>query len=122
MSEKLFVRKCERYTLWEASKPIEIDVEKLRKCDPPYEGDSAQEVLDYLQENVHYNYEWAETNAEIYGEDEAYELTFDDQPDMEVYSDTRNKYAQDWLDVGVPNDEWRKMGGFEVKATNVDEA
>jgi len=122
MSEKLFVRKCERYTLWEASKPIEIDVEKLRKCDPPYEGDSAQEVLDYLQENVHYNYEWAETNAEIYGEDEAYDLTFDDQPDMEVYSDTRNKYAQDWLDVGVPNDEWRKMGGFEVKATNVDEA
>ena len=70
MSEKLFVRKCERYTIWEASKPIEIDVEKLRKCDPPYEGDSAQEVLDYLQENVHYNYEWAETNAEIYGEDE----------------------------------------------------
>jgi hypothetical protein len=122
MSEKLFVRKCERYTLWEASKPIEIDVEKLRKCDPPYEGDSAQEVLDYLQENVHYNYEWAETNAEIYGEDESYELTFDDQPDMEVYSDTREKYAQDWLDVGVPNDEYRKMGGFEVKATNVDEA
>jgi hypothetical protein len=122
MSEKLFVRKCERYTLWEASKPIEINVEKLRKCDPPYEGDSAQEVLDYLQENVHYNYEWAETNAEIYGEDEAYELTFDDQPDMEVYSDTREKYAQDWLDVGVPNDEYRKMGGFEVKATNVDEA
>ena len=122
MSEKLFVRKCERYTIWEASKPIEIDVEKLRKCDPPYEGDSAQEVLDYLQENVHYNYEWAETNAEIYGEDEAYDLTFDDQPDMEVYSDTREKYAQDWLDVGVPNDEYRKMGGFEVKATNVDEA
>jgi len=122
MSEKLFVRKCERYTLWEASKPIEVDVEKLRKCDPPYEGDSAQEVLDYLQENVHYNYEWAETNAEIYGEDESYELTFDDQPDMEVYSDTREKYAQDWLDVGVPNDEYRKMGGFEVKATNVDEA
>jgi len=122
MSEKLFVRKCERYTLWEASTPIEIDVEKLRKCDPPYEGDSAQEVLDYLQENVHYNYEWAETNAEIYGEDEAYDLTFDDQPDMEVYSDTREKYAQDWLDVGVPNEEYRKMGGFEVKATNVDEA
>ncbi|NDB29721.1 hypothetical protein EB155_08110 [archaeon] len=122
MSEKLFVRKCERYTLWEASKPIEIDVEKLRKCDPPYEGDSAQEVLDYLQENVHYNYEWAETNAEIYGEDEAYDLTFDDQPDMEVYSDTREKYAQDWLDVGVPNSEYRKMGGFEVKATNVEDA
>ena len=121
MSEKLFVRKCERYTLWEASTPIEIDVEKLRKCDPPYEGDSAQEVLDYLQENVHYNYEWAETNAEIYGEDEAYDLTFDDQPEMEVYSDTREKYAQDWLEVGVPNDEYRKVGRFESFADNLDE-
>jgi hypothetical protein len=42
--------------------------------------------------------------------------------DVEVYSDTREKYQQAWLDVGVPNDEYRKMGGFEVKATNVDEA
>lgn len=121
MSEKLFVRKCERYTLWESSKPIEIDVEKLRKCDPPYEGDSAQEVLDYLQENVHYNYEWAETNAEIYGEDAAYELTFDDQPDMEVYSDTREKYAQDWFEVGVPNEEYRKVGRFEPFADNMED-
>ena len=121
MSEKLFVRKCERYTLWEASTPIEIDVEKLRKCDPPYEGDSAQEVLDYLQENVHYNYEWAETNAEIYGEDKAYDLTFDDQPEMEVYSDTREKYAEDWLEVGVPNDEYRKVGRFQSMADNMED-
>ena len=121
MSEKLFVRKCERYTLWEASTPIEIDVEKLRKCDPPYEGDSAQEVLDYLQENVHYNYEWAETNAEIYGEDKAYDLTFDDQPEIEVYSDTREKYAEDWLEVGVPNDEYRKVGRFQSMADNMED-
>ena len=42
--------------------------------------------------------------------------------DKEVYSDSRDKYEQAWLDVGVPNPEYRKMGGFEVKATNVDEA
>ena len=42
--------------------------------------------------------------------------------DTEVYSDTREKYGQHWIDVGVPNDEYRKMGRFEVKATNVDEA
>ena len=41
--------------------------------------------------------------------------------DMEVYSDTREKYAQEWLDVGVPSEEYRKMGGFEVMATNVDD-
>jgi len=121
MSEKIYVRKCERYTVWEASEPIEVDVEKLRQCEPPYEGDSAEELLEYINENVMNNYDWADTNKEVYGNDAAYDLTFDECYDMEVYSDSREKYAQEWLDVGVPNEEYRKMGGFEVMATNVDD-
>ena len=120
---KVYVRKCERFTQWEASEPIEVNVEKLRNCVPPYEGVTEKDLLDYLQENVLYNYEWAEdeTNKEVYGEDEAYDLTFE-SCDMDVYSDTREKYAQEWLDIGEPNDEWRKMGRFEVRETSVDDA
>jgi len=120
---KVYVRKCERFTQWEASEPIEVDVEKLRNCVPPYEGETEKDLLDYLQENVLYNYDWAEdeTNKEVYGEDAAYDLTFE-SCDMEVYSDTRDKYAQEWLDIGEPNEEWRKMGGFEVRETSVDNA
>ena len=40
---KVYVRKCERYTIWEASKPFEVDVEKLRKCEPPFEGETEQD-------------------------------------------------------------------------------
>jgi len=122
--EKVFVRKCERYTVWEASEPIEVDVEKLRKCDPPFEGETEQDLLDYLQENVYMEYEFYEneTNKKVYGEDAAYDLVMEEVYDKNVYSDTRDKYAQEWIDVGVPNDEWRKMGGFEVKATNVENA
>ncbi len=122
--DKVYVRKCERYTIWEASEPFEVDVEKLRKCEPPFEGETEQELLDYLTENVYNEYEWAEneTNKEVYGEDASYELTMEECYDMEVYSDTREKYGQEWIDVGVPNDEWRKMGKFEVKATSVDDA
>ena len=122
--DKVYVRQCERYTVWEATKPIEVDVEKLRKCDPPFEGNDEADLLEYLKENVWDNYDWAdnEHNTSVYGEDAAYELTFDDVFETEVYSDTREKYAQQWIDVGVPNDEWRKMGNFEVKASNVDEA
>ena len=122
--DKVYVRQAERYTVWEATEPIEVDVEKLRKCEPPFEGENEQDLLEYLKDNVWGNYDWAEneTNQEVYGEDAAMELTFDEVYDVEVYSDTREKYAQMWLDVGVPNDEYRKMGGFEVKATNVDEA
>jgi len=120
---KVYVRKCERFTQWEASEPIEVDVEKLRNCVPPYEGETEKDLLEYLQENVLYNYDWAEdeTNKEVYGEDAAYDLTFE-SCDMEVYSDTRDKYAQEWLDIGEPNEEWRKMGGFEVRETSVDNA
>jgi len=120
---KVYVRKCERFTQWEASEPIEVDVEKLRNCVPPYEGETEKDLLDYLQENVLYNYDWAEdeTNKEVYGEDAAYDLTFE-SCDMDVYSDSRDKYAQEWLDIGEPNEEWRKMGGFEVRETSVDNA
>ena len=119
--DKVYVRQCERYTMWEATEPVEVNVEKLRECEPPFEGENEQDLLDYLKDNAWGNYDWAETNEEIYGES-VYDLTFDEAYETEVYSDTREKYQQAWIDVGVPNDEWRKMGGFEVKATNVDEA
>jgi hypothetical protein len=120
MSEKIYVRKCERYTIWEASKPIEVDVEKLRNCEPPYEGDSPEELLSYLNDNVWNNYDWFETNGETYGEDASYDLTMEECDEMEVYSDTRQKYGDEWLDVGVPNEEYRKTGQFEVMASNVN--
>lgn len=119
MSEKIYVRKVERYTVWEASKPIEVDVEKLRKCEPPYEGDSPEELLEYLEENVHNNYEWSEENAEVYGEDESYDLTMDEVYEMEVYSDTREKFEDSWIEVGQPNEEYRKTGRFESMADNM---
>lgn len=120
MSEKIYVRKVERYTVWEASAPIEIDVEKLRQCEPPYEGDSHEELLDYLNENVYNNYEWSDENGENYGNaDAAYDLTMEECHDMEVYSDTREKYEDSWLEVGVPNEEYRKVGRFESFANNM---
>jgi hypothetical protein len=120
MSEKIYVRKVERYTVWEASTPIEIDVESLRKCEPPYEGDSPEELLQYLEENVYNNYDWSEENGENYGNpDGAYDLTMEECYDMEVYSDTREKFEDSWIEVGTPNDEYRKTGRFESMADNM---
>ena len=117
--EKLYVRMCERYTIWEASEPIEVNVETLRKCTPAYEGETAADLLEYL-EDIRGDYDWYEENMEHFDdEDEAYQLIFDEQPEMEVYSDSRSKEGVMWLDVGKPNDEWRKYGGFEVMETSV---
>jgi len=76
--------------------------------------------LVYLQENVYNNYEWSEENGEAYGdEDAAYNLTMEEVYDMEPYSDTRNKYEDSWIEVGVPNEEYRKTGRFESMADNM---
>lgn len=123
MSEKIYVRKCERYTIWEASKPIEVDIEKLRKCDPPYTGESNEDLVSYLIENVYCNDEFHsnETNIEVYGEEEVYVLSMEDEWDMEVYSDSRNKFGDDWIDVGTPNEEYRKTGLFKIDASSNEE-
>ena len=115
MSEKLFVRRCERYTVWEATEPIEVDVEKLRKCDPPYEGNSNEELLSYLEEHIIDGWDFLEDehNQEVYGEDDLYQLSFEDV-EYSPYSDSREKFGDFWTDIGVPNEEYRKMGGFEV--------
>ena len=52
MSEKNYIRMCETYTVIQSSKPIYVDVEKLRECDPPYEGETHEELLSYLQDNI----------------------------------------------------------------------
>lgn len=118
MSEKMYVRKVETWTISSASEPIEVNVEALRKCDPPYEGNSDEELAQYLFENVYMNYDFYEneTNKEVYGEDDVYELCMEEVYDMEEFFDSRNKGEESWIQVGVPNPEWTKYGGFEAKA------
>jgi hypothetical protein len=118
MSEKMYVRKVETWTISSASEPIEVNVEALRKCDPPYEGNSDEELAQYLFENVYMNYDFYdnETNKEVYGEDAVYDLCMEEVYDMEEFFDSRTKGEESWIQVGVPNPEWTKHGGFEVKA------
>ena len=120
MSEKIYVRKVETWTVSAASTPIEVNVEALRNCEPPYEGNDNGELLDYLQEHVYYNYEWYEneTNKKVYGEDEAYELTMEYVEDMEEFFDSREKGEDSFIQLGIPNEEWTKYGGFQPMTNN----
>ena len=119
MSEKVYVRKVESWTILAAGEPIEVNVEALRNCEPPYEGNSDEELAQYLFDNVYNNYDWYDndTNKEAYGEDEAYTLSMEECYDMEEYFDSRTKGEESWIQVGVPNEEWTKTGGFQVTAT-----
>tara|TARA_B110001450_G_scaffold159035_1_gene148357 strand:- start:243 stop:611 length:369 start_codon:yes stop_codon:yes gene_type:complete len=120
MNKKNFVRKCEKYTVWEASDPVVVDIELLRKCKPPFDGETEQDLLDFLNDNVFCNDDFFnnESNIKIYGSEQLYQLSLEECYHMKVYSDSRNNEQNHWIDVGIPNEDFSKMGGFEVKATN----
>jgi hypothetical protein len=120
MSEKIYVRKVETWTISSASEPIEVNVEALRKCEPPYEGESHDELIDYLTENVWGNYEWYdnETNIEVYGEDETFALSMEEAYVENEFFDSRTKGEDSNIQVGVPNEEWTRYGGFETFASS----
>ena len=124
MSEKLYLRRCEKYTIWEATaEPIEVDVDKLRKCEPPYEGSTTEELWAYIQKNIldDWDMEFVENehNKEVYGEDELQDLLLEDgYHDRKVYSDSREKFGDDWVELGHKNEEYRKTGGFQSLKDN----
>lgn len=110
--DKIYVRACESFSQTGATKPIEVNIEKLRKCEPAYEGNSHKELLEYLY-NVWGNYEWVEANSKVYGEDEAYKLCMDDV-EFIPYVDSRTKFSDEWLEIGVPTEDWNNNGYFEI--------
>ena len=117
--EKVYIRFCEAYRIAQASEPIEVDVEALRKCTPAYEGNTAEELLEYLEE-IHNDYDWYEDNKENFeDEDDAYALIFEEWPEMEPFDDSRNKGAETWLEVGEPNEEYRRYGNWKMEATTL---
>jgi hypothetical protein len=120
MSEKVYVRKVESWTISSASEPIEVNVDALRKCEPPYEGNSDKELVEYLSENVYWNDEWCdnETNKEVYGEDASYDLTMEEAYVENEFFDSRNKGETSHIQIGVPNEEFTNQGGFQISETN----
>ena len=120
MSEKIYVRKVETWTISSASEPIEVNVEALRNCEPPYEGDSPEDLVNYLTENVWGEYEFYEneTNIEVYGEDAVYDLVMEECYVENEFFDSRTKGEDTNIQVGVPNEEYTRYGGFEVFATS----
>ena len=123
MSEKVYVRKVETWTVSAASEPIEVNVEALRKCEPPYEGNSDAELVQYLYNNVYMDYDFYEneTNKEVYGEDAVYELCMEEVYDMEEFYDSRNKGEDAFIQVGTPDPEYTKYGGFNATANGTYE-
>ena len=112
---EIYIRKCERYTVQRASEPLKIHVDNLRLCEPPYQGTTNQELLEYLNEHVFDNEEWYDINRGVYPNSE---ITGEDLYIETEYFDSREKGADEWMELGVPNNQWVKTGQFEILESN----
>ena len=78
-------------------KRIKVDESNLRLCEPPYKGNSEQDLANYLQNNVYGDYGFYSemSNQIVYGQDELFDLVFKrdqivfaESPDFENSSKT----------------------------------
>ena len=87
---------------------------------PPFKGETEQDLWEYLNDYVFYNEDFYnnESNIKLYSSDQLYQLSLEECYPMKVYSDSTNNGSDHLLDVGDPNEDFSRMGNFEVKATN----
>lgn len=95
---KIQVRKLEQYTIIRASDPVEYDTEDF----PEFEGSDEQEFLEFLKDNM-YEYDMDERFGP---------LAYPD--DMDIIYDSSTKWCDEWLDCGVPNENFGKNGRFQT--------
>ena len=71
-------------------KRIKVDELNLRLCEPPYKGNSEQDLANYLQNNVYGDYEFYNemSNQIVYGQDELYDLVFSKKRDEIVFAES----------------------------------
>jgi hypothetical protein len=111
------IRKCERVTIYSATEVANLNPDDFRKLSVPFEGESDEDFLAYLQENR----DEIEENYEELGEETLNELNKLWEPQWTEYSNSAWKGEDSWLESGEVNPEYTNTGYFEVmKSTDIN--
>ena len=107
------IRKCERVTSYSTTEVANLNPEDFKNISFPFEGESDEEFLSYLDEN---RYELEEIWEE-FSEETLSELNKLWEPEWTEYSNSAWKGEESWLEGGEVNEEYTKTGGFDAKYT-----
>jgi len=120
------LRRCEKYTNWEATQAFQFNPEDFRclsETFDPYEGDSETEFTNYLSDLIDSTdiYDVCE-ELENHGQTAASEaLSSIIEAEMRIYSSTTDKYGQMWIEQGIIDESYRKTGGFDVRYSTISD-
>ncbi len=106
----LQIRKCESFTIHQATGVAHLDPEKFRNLSIPYEGDNDSDFLFYISEN---RSELEEIWDEI-DEESQNQLNILLDPEWKEYYNSTWKWEDSWYETGREDETWTKTGGFEV--------
>lgn len=122
---KFQIRKCEKYTNWEATDAVDLNPEDFVLLPEfPYEGDplSEQEFVEYIHELYHEDwYDICDQLEEAGNTELADTLSMLFEGDMDIYSSTTDKYSTEWFDIGEVDPEYTKYGGFNGRHNTLSE-
>ena len=107
------IRKCERVTVYNTTEVANLNTEDFKNISFPFEGESDEEFLSYLDEN---RYELEEIWEE-FSEETLSELNKLWEPEWTEYSNSAWKGEESWLEGGEVNEEYTKTGGFDARYT-----
>ena len=107
------IRKCERVTVYNTTEVANLNPEDFKNISFPFEGESDEEFLSYLDEN---RYELEEIWEE-FSEETLSELNKLWEPEWTEYSNSAWKGEESWLEGGEVNEEYTKTGGFDARYT-----
>lgn len=117
---KVQIRKIEVYQVHTTSEVQELDIDNLKKCTPKYEGVGAQDVVEFLANEIYDIDSFIDENEAVLSEENKnalYELYNCENGMTEIY-DSRTKGAEYLYQVGKLNPQMTKTGGFEVEASS----
>lgn len=105
---KKHFRATEYFTIHAATEPVEIDSDWF----PEFEGTTEQEFFDYISENYNDLAEDDSLSEEV--RESLWVLVEGEKFD---YFNSATKGYEGDIQMGKPNEEWRKTGDFEVEFT-----
>jgi hypothetical protein len=104
------IRKCERVVVFNATDVANLNPNDFRNLSVPFEGESDEEFLAYLEDN---KWELEDIYEEI-DQDVLNELSKLWEPEWTEYSNSAWDGEDSWLESGEEDESYRKTGGFEV--------
>ncbi len=124
-SNQIEIRYVEQYTVQIATKPMLLNMDEFKNCDPPFIGNDSNDFMFYLNNNVSgYRLEsYLDKNESNLSENTKDALWYmneypgDDSENSIIY-DSRNKSGNMWVELGKTNPDYTKNGGFETLESN----